>query len=115
MLRMSMSCILIALLTVGAFPASAADRPVAEQVAKLKVGRTIHVILSNGETLNGRMGAVGADQFTLEPTNASQGNALAIKFGEVTAVKASGLTTGQKWMIFGVAWVIVGIVAKATL
>jgi hypothetical protein len=113
MLRTNVSCILIALLVIGVQPASAEKLTVAEQVAKLKVGRRIKVELGTGETLKGRMGSTTGDQFTLEPGSKSQGTVRVIRFTEAREVKQEGLTTGQKWAIFGVVWVAVAIIAKA--
>lgn len=112
MLRMATSCILIPMLTITSPPLFAAELPVAVQAARIKQGRKIDVKLSSGEVLKGRMGLIESDQFTLEPRN-TPGNSRVIRFSEATTVKASGLTTGQKWMIFGIAWVVVGIVGKA--
>lgn len=114
MFRKTVNCNLIALLVIGAIPVSAAELTVAEQVAKLKVGRKIKVELTSGETLKGRMGSATADQFALEPRNSAQGTARAVRFNEVRSVKPDGLTKGEKWAIFGVIWVVVGIVAKLT-
>ena len=104
-----MGCFLIALLTVGALPASASGPTVAEQVSTLKTGRKIKVKLNSGETLKGRMGAATADQFSLENSDRAQGTARVIHFSEAQSVKSDGLTTGEKWLIFGVIWVAVGI------
>lgn len=113
MLRMTVTCFLITLLLLGAGPAPAAERTVAEQVTKLKVGRKIKVELTSGETVKGRMGSTTPDQLTLEP-GSSQGTARVVRFTEARSVKADGLTKGAKWAIFGVIWVAVGIVAKLT-
>jgi hypothetical protein len=115
MLRATASCILITLLVSGAIPAPAAEPTVAEQVAKLKVGRKIKVELNGGETLKGRMGSATADQFALEPRNTAQGTARVVRFNEARSVKPDGLTAGEKWAIFGAIWVAVGIVAKLTI
>ena len=113
MFRTTVSCLLIALLLItGAIPASAAELTVAEQVAKLKVGRKIKVELTCGETLKGRLGSATADQFTLEPRSAAKGTARAVRFNEARSVEPDGLTTGEKWAIFGVVWVAAGICAK---
>ena len=85
----------------------------AEQVARVKSGRKVDVKLSSGETLKGRMGLIAADRFTLEPSDSTKGSARVIRFSEAKTVKAAGLTNGRKWVIFGVAWVVVGVVAKA--
>ena len=114
MFRTAVNCVLIALLVIGAIPLSAAEPTVAEQVAKLKVGRKIKVELTSGETLKGRMGPATADQFALEPRSAAQGTARVVQFSEARAVKPDGLTKGEKWAIFGVIWVAVGIAAKLT-
>jgi hypothetical protein len=115
MLRGAASCALIALLILGTIPAAAAERTVAEQVAKLNVGRKIKVKLNGGKTLKGRMGPSTAGQFTLEPRNVSQGTAREVRFDEALSVKPDGLTSGQKWAIFGVIWVAVAIVGKLTV
>jgi len=114
MLRTTVSFILSALIVVGALPASAARLTVAEQVAKLKVGQKIKVELRTGETLKGRMGSTNGDQFTLEPQSTARGTARVVRFAEAREVKPDGLTTGEKWAIFGVVWVAVAIIAKAT-
>jgi hypothetical protein len=108
--RRTIGYILIALLLVGALPASASGPTVAEQVAGLKTGRKIKVKLRSGEILKGRMGAATTDQFSLESRGSAQGVARSISFSEAESVKADGLTTGEKWLIFGVIWVVVGIV-----
>ena len=115
MLRGATSCALIALLVHGTIPAAAAELTVAEQVAKLNVGRKIKVKLNGGETLKGRMGSSTAGQFTLEPRNVSRGTVRVVRFNEALSVKPDGLTSGQKWAIFGVIWVAVAIVAKLTV
>ena len=102
----------IALLMIGSLPASAANLTAAEQVARLKVGRKIEVELTSGEILKGRMGSATADQFTLEPRGKAQGTAREVRFNDARSVKADGLTKGEKWAIFGVIWVAVGIVGK---
>jgi hypothetical protein len=112
MFRTIVNCVLIALLLIGAIPASAAELTVAEQVARLKVGRKIKVELTSGERLKGRLGSATADQFTLEPGSAAKGTARAVRFNEARSVEPDGLTTGEKWAIFGVVWVAVGICAK---
>lgn len=114
MFRTTVNCVLIALLVIGAIPASAAELTVAKQVAKLKVGRKIKVELTSGETLKGRMGSAAADQFALEPRSAAKGTARVVRFNEARSVKPDGLTKGEKWAIFGVIWVAVGICAKLT-
>jgi hypothetical protein len=115
MLRTTASCILITLLGIGTIPAPAAEPTVAEQVAKLKVGRKVRVELNSGETLKGRMDSATADQFTLEPRNTAQGTVRVVRFSEARSVRPDGLTAGEKWAIFGVIWVAVGIVAKLTI
>ena len=112
MFRTTVNCILISLLLIGAIPASAAELTVAEQVAKVKVGRRIKVELTSGESLKGRMGSAVADQFTLEPGSTANGTARVVRFNEARSVRPDGLTTGEKWAIFGVVWVAVGICAK---
>jgi hypothetical protein len=105
---------LITLLTIGVVPAFAADVPISEQAARVKSGRKVDVKLSSEETLKGRMGLIAADQFTLEPSDSTKGSARVIRLSEAKTVKAEGLTKGRKWIIFGVAWVVVGVIAKAT-
>ncbi len=112
--RATTTCIMIVLL-VGATPAPAADLTMAQQVAKFKAGRKIKVELNSGETLKGRMGAATAEQFTLEPRNASQGTSRVVQFSEARSAKPDGLSAADKWIIFGVIWVAVGIVAKLTV
>ena len=90
--------ILIAALTIAAVPASAAERTVAEQVARMTLGRKITVELNTGETLKGRMGPVSADQFNLEPRRQGQGTTRSVRFDEVRSVR-SGLSGGQKWAL----------------
>ena len=109
MLRKPIGCILIAVLAMGATPAPAAELTVEKQVAKLKHGRKIKVELNSGERLKGRMGAVSADQFTLEPGSTAQGTARTIRFGEARSVSPDGMTTGEKWAIFGGVWIAAGI------
>lgn len=115
MLRTTVTCFQIALLVIGVMPALAAERTVAEQIAKLKLGRKIKVELNSGETLKGRMGSAAADQFALEPRSTAQGTARVVRFNEARSVKPDGLTAGQKWAIFGVIWVAVAIVGKLTV
>jgi hypothetical protein len=111
MLRITTCCFLVALLTMEAFPALAAERTVAEQSAGFKPGRKIKVELNSGEILKGRMGSIGADRLTLEPANAAHGTARVVQFNDARSVKPGGLTTGQKWLIFGGVWIAVGIIA----
>jgi hypothetical protein len=73
------------------------------------------VKLNSGETLKGRMGSTTDGQFALEPRNTKQGTARIVRFQEARSVKPDGLTAGQKWAIFGVVWVAVGVVAKLTV
>ena len=115
MLRAITGCILTTLLVLGVLPAPAADLTVAEQVAKLKVGRKVKVELNSGETLKGRMDSATAGQFTLAPRSKAQVTARVVQFNETRSVKPDGLTAGEKWAIFGVIWVAVGIVAKLTV
>ena len=115
MLRTALSCNLIALLLIGAIPGSARERTVAEEVAKLKAGRKIKVELNSGETLKGRMGSTTTDQFTLEPRNAKKGTARVVRFDEARSAKPDGLTTGEKWAIFGAIWIAVAIIGKLTV
>ncbi len=112
--RTTLALVLIMLMTVGALPATPAELTIAEQVAKVKVGRKIKVKLNTGETIRGQMGASSADQFVVESPGAVQGNARTIQFTEVQSVKPDGLSRGEKWAIFGVVWVVVGIVGKLT-
>ena len=110
--RTTSALALIILMTLGAIPATPAELTVAEQVAKVKVGRKIKVKLNTGETIQGQMGAASADQFMLETPATTQGNARIVRFADVQSVKPDGLTRGEKWAIFGVVWVVVGIVGK---
>src|ERR1035441_8537132 len=103
MLRATASCILITLLVSGAIPAPAAEPTVAEQVAKLKVGRKIKVELNGGETLKGRMGSATADQFALEPRNTAQGTARVVRFNEAQTkgdVPVGDLGSGSDYTAF---------------
>jgi hypothetical protein len=115
MLRTTVTCLLIPMLVMGALPAVAAEPTVSEQLAKLKVGRKIRIVLNSGETLKGLRGSIGADQFDLEPRGGAPQTARVVRFNEVRSVKTDGLTTGQKWATFAVAWVAVAIVAKLTI
>jgi len=96
-------CTLITVLLFGAVPAAAADLTVAQQVAKLKLGRKIKVELNNSETVKGRMGSATADQFILEPDSAAHGAARTIRFVDARSVKSDGMTTSGKWIM----WVII--------
>ncbi len=108
MVRTIVGCMAIAVLTLGVQPASAAEPTVAEQVARLKPGQKIRVELTSGETLKGRMGSATADQFALEPR--SPGVNRTIRFVAARSVKRDGMSTGEKWAIFGVAWIALSIV-----
>jgi len=114
MIRASIACILIALLTVGAVSASAADLTIVQQATKLKTGRKIKVALKSGESLKGRMGLVMADQFTVESGGMAPVAVRVVRFDEARSVKPDGLTKGEKWAIFGVIWVVAGVVGKLT-
>lgn len=100
---------LITVLTIGATPALAAEVTVAEQVAKLKLGRKIKVELNSGETLKGRMGSATVAQFTLEPRSAAHGTARTIRFNEARSVRRDGMTNGEKWIIVGLVWIAVSV------
>ncbi len=113
MFRVHVRCILIALLVLGTMPLQAAGQTVAQQVAKLSMGREIKVELTNGETVKGRMGSATATQFSLESRNAGQGAARAIRFEEARSVKADGLTAKRKWGIFAGIWLALGVVSLA--
>jgi hypothetical protein len=114
MLRATIACVLITLLTCGVIPASS-QPTVAEQVASLKAGQKIKVELLSGEILKGRMDSVTADQLTMELSGQPPGSARVIRFDEVRTARHDGLSTGKKWAIFGVIWVVIGIVAKLTV
>jgi hypothetical protein len=113
-LRTTLTCILIAALITGAVPAAAAGPAVAEQIAKLKAGRRVTVALKSGETLKGRLGAVAADQFTLEPANPAYGVARMVRFDEARSVKPDGLTMGAKVAIVVAIVFAIGIIGKFT-
>ena len=100
---------LITVLALGANPGLAAEPTVVEQVAKLKRGRKIKVELNSGETLKGRMGSATVDQFTLEPGSTAHGTARPIRFSEVRSVRRDGMTTGEKWAVFGLVWIAISI------
>ena len=108
MVRTIAGCMALAVLALGVHPASAAEPTVAAQVARLKPGQKIRVELTSGETLKGRMGSATADQFALEPR--SPGASRTIRFVDARSVKRDGMSTGEKWAIFGVVWIAVGIV-----
>jgi hypothetical protein len=112
MFRTILGGVLTVVLALGAIPAQAAESTVMEQVAKLGLGRKVKVELKNGEVSKGRLGSATADQFMLEPRTAGQGTARAVRFDDARAVKADGLTTGKKWglgiVIFLVAAVVLG-------
>lgn len=115
MIRASISCIPITPLLVGSpISASAADLTVAEQAAKLKASRKIKVELISGEVLKGRMGLVTADRFTLESGGAVPMVVRVVRYDEARSVKPDGLTRGEKWAIFGIVWVVAGVVGKLT-
>jgi len=84
-------------------------------VAHLKPGQNIKVELSSGELLKGRLDSATTDQFTMEERGAAPGTARVIQFDQARSVKRDGLTRGAKWAIFGLAWVVVGIVGKLTV
>jgi hypothetical protein len=109
MLRSTMTCILIALTLLKPVPSSAAEKTVAEQVAKLTLGRKIKVTLNSGETLKGRMGSVTADRFSLEPRNAAQGAPRVVPFTEAQSVKPDGTRTSTKWIIGVAIWGAIAI------
>lgn len=94
----ALGVILIAVLAIAAIPASAADRTVAEELARMKFGRKIKMELNTGEILKGRMGAATAEQFNLEPNKPGQATTRAIRFDEVRSVSA-GLSGKQKWAL----------------
>jgi hypothetical protein len=111
---MRLNYITISLLVLWGFPA-AGQMTVAQQVARLKIGRKVRVELNSGETLKGRIGSSDAAQFTLNPQSRPQGTTRVVLFSEARSVRTDGLTPGEKWAIFGVIWVVVGIVAKLTV
>jgi len=113
--RRTIGWLLITLMAIGAFPVSAAEPTVKEQVSRLRAGRRIHVELNSGERLKGRMGSTTADRFTVEPASPASGTARVLRIDETRSVKPDGLTTGQKWAIFGLVWIAVGIIAKVTV
>jgi len=115
MFRIPVSFILIALLVLSTMPLPAAEQTVAQQVERLSVGRKIKVELKSGEVLKGLRGSATADQVVLEPRKGGQGNARTIRFEEARAVKADGMTTGQKWGTFFAIWIGLGIVTATTV
>jgi small nuclear ribonucleoprotein (snRNP)-like protein len=114
MVRRTMAYILIALLSIGAFPAAASEPTIAEQVARLKVDRKVRVKLKTGEILKGRMASVAPDQFTVNLTD--HASAQIVRFDDAQSVKPDGLSAKYKWIIVGaVVWVAIGIISKATI
>jgi hypothetical protein len=109
MLRRTICCILITLLSIGTLTAS---DTVAQQVSKTKVGRKVKVKLISGEILKGRMGPSTSEQFTLESRSTAPGTTRTVQFVEAQSVKPDGLTTGAKWTIAGVVWVALAIIGK---
>jgi hypothetical protein len=91
-----------------------AHSDVAAKVHKIKTGHKMEVTLKSGEILRGRMGASSNERFTLEPMNA-KGARRAIAYNQVQNIRATGLSKRDKWIIFAVIWVGVGIVAGATI
>lgn len=111
MLRATIACILITLLTCAVIPA-ASQPTVAEEVGTLKAGQKIKVELLSGEILKGRMDSVTADQFTVDLSAGPPVPARVIRFDEVRSARRDGLSTGKKWAIFGGVWVAIAVVAK---
>lgn len=112
--RRTLTCVLIAVLLVGAAPASASEPTITEQAARLKVHAKIKVKLKDGEILRGRMVSVASDQFTVNLTNDT--TAHVVRFDDAQSVKPDGLRTKYKWIIAGgIVWVAIGIISKATL
>jgi hypothetical protein len=114
MLRTTIACLLIAVLAIEAISAAAAQSAVREQIAKFKHGRKIKVELNSGSILKGRLGTLEPDQFTLEANGLTASEA-EIRFDEVRSVKPDGLTRAEKWTIFGVIWIGLGIVNSRLL
>ena len=57
------------------------------------------------------MGNVAPDQFSVKTDQSER----QIRFVEVESVKPDGLTRGEKWLIFGVVWISIGIVSKLAI
>jgi hypothetical protein len=113
MFRTTVTGILIVLTLTGAIPASAAERTVSEQVAKLKIGRKIKVKLTGGDTLKGRMGTATAEQFSLQPRDAGKGAARVFQFTEVQSVTPDGMSTARKWIIgVAIGWISLAIIGS---
>ena len=87
---------------------------VAAKVHSIKTNHKVEVTLKSGGILKGRMGASSNERFTLEPMNA-RGARRAIAYTQVQNIRATGLSRRDKWVIFAVIWVGVGIVAGATI
>ncbi len=115
-LRPFSSMALIVALTLGSIPAHAKPRPVEEQVASLGAGEKIRVLLTNGEIVRGRLGAVAPDQFTLEPPNVSKGTPRVVKFSDARSVKQDrGMSKGVKiGLIVGGCLVALAMVGSHT-
>ena len=91
-----------------------AQGDVAAKVHSIKTDHKVEVTLKSGEILKGRMGASSNERFTLEPMKA-KGVRRAIAYNQVKSIRATGLSKRDKWIIFAVIWVGVGIVAGATI
>ncbi len=102
--RSPLCSVLVFLLMVSGLHAEAS---LAETFRKIKTGRKVEVTLISGATIKGRLGAVSNEGFTLEPAST-------LAFSDVRRVRATGLTRADKWIIFGVIWVAVGIIASRT-
>jgi hypothetical protein len=85
------------------------------QAHKIKTGRKVEVALKSGEILKGRMGANTNEGFTLEPTKVGTGAPRAISYDQLNSVRATGLSTRDKWIIFAVVWVVAGAIGKAAM
>src|SRR5262245_33405366 len=103
-------CLILGIL-LGDSPSASAKSTVAEQVARIESGRKITVKLKTDEIVKGRMGNVAPDQFSVKTDHSER----QIRFVEVESVKPDGLTRGEKWLIFGVVWISIGIVSKLAI
>ena len=85
------------------------------QAHKIKTGRKVEVALKSGEILKGRMGANTNEGFTLEPVKVGTGAPRAISYDQLSTVRATGLSTRDKWIVFAVVWVAAGAIGRAAM
>ncbi len=105
-------CALVAL----CLPASVQGQvDVAAQAHKIKTGRKVEVTLKSGEILKGRIGANSKEGFTLEPMKVGKGAPRAISYDQLTNIRATDLSTRDKWIIFAVVWVVAGAIGRAAM